>query len=187
MQYMTPDDKIVKTNTRFLGEFGVNQLIDESELAIRVDLHEGRPSTYPTRWLGFEDGGQIKYVAMHPLRVGVSLNALLNASLVNGNRELTIRGERYQIRLIDGAAPQDSEWDRLVGPIVDRDGVRRYHPIELGLGRFQAGRVSWCRDTIPDTPYERLGRGGLDALGHEFASANDHHPLFGWRPVLVVT
>lgn len=187
MPYITPSNAAVVTNPRFLGEFGSDQLVDEAELSIRVGLTEGRPSAYPTRWLGFEDEGQIKYVAMHPLKVGVSLSALLEASVVNGNRELSIRGERYRIRLLDGADPHGSEWDRLIGSVVDRDGECRYHPIEMGLGRFQTGRVSWCRDVIPDTPYGRLGRGGRDALGHEFASVGDAHPLFGWRPVLVVT
>ena len=176
---------LVPEGVEFLGEFTESELIGADALTVLLGVTVGQRNDSSGRWLGFNDNGVVKYVAMQPFRVGVSWDELASQNLALGNTQASVRGQRYTVRVLDGGPAAGGEWDRLFGAITRDLEIHRYHPIELGLGRFQAGRVSWCCNAnASDLTPRFIGRGGMSMWGEVASHAHDRHVLFGWRPVL---
>lgn len=94
--YIDPGD-------RFLGEVKPGDFIGGEELAKQIGLTNGSFLNEDTSWLKFQrPDGSLTYVAKKPIKYKISWNHINNAGAVYGDKEVTIKGKKYKIRLLRG-------------------------------------------------------------------------------------
>lgn len=208
---VSPDGQI-----RYYGAVANDDLLgDGVKIADLVDFHEGEEHEGGAPdWLKFHYRGQTLYVASQTVRHSLSWNALARAGLVAGeNRKVRVgmrrydqdvtvtdaEGNRYWVRLLQcgkSTLDHDSEWNRLIGSVVEPDGDFArfpsrygwvndlYEPAALNL-HTDRGAATWCRENVSIYGDEHgVNRGYLvpsrfHATPGEFSGWG-----FGWRPVL---
>lgn len=85
--------------------------------------------------LVFNDNGIEKLIPKKSLKHTISWDNIKAAGLVDGKKTVTIDRKTYKIRLMDESNTQkDSEWDRMMLPLVGIDGKERNK--SSAFGRF---------------------------------------------------
>lgn len=93
----------VDPGDRFLGEVKPEDFIGGEELANQIGLTSGRFLNKDTNWLKFQrPDGSLTYVAKKPIKNYISWDHINNAGAVYGDKEVTIKGKKYRIRLLRG-------------------------------------------------------------------------------------
>lgn len=123
-------------NAGFYGEVSSNELISGNDLASQIGLTAGTSQHSNEGWLKFAYEGKIQFVAKKTFRYGLSWSQINDVEAVHGDKEITIDGQRYKIRLMRGAnkdpaggysggVNHGSEWNKLMLPIreesIDKD------------------------------------------------------------------
>ena len=127
----------VDPGDRFLGEVKPEDFINGKDLASQIGLTNGSFLNENTNWLKFQrPDGSLTYVAKKPIKYKISWKSINDAGAVYGDKEVTIKGKKYKIRLLRGynesvgikdlANKEDefrgnlnvgSEWNRLLYPL----------------------------------------------------------------------
>ncbi|WP_111642023.1 hypothetical protein [Marinimicrobium alkaliphilum] len=207
----SPDGQV-----RYYGTVGNDELFGSgTKIADLVGFHKGEEhETGAPDWLKFHYRGQTLLVAAQSVRHSLSWNALAKAGLVAGeNRKVRVGmrrydqdvtvtdtdGNRYWVRLIQcgkSTLDHDSEWNRLIGGVVEPDGdfarfPSRYgwldepfEPAALNL-HTDRGAATWCRENVSIYGDEHgINRGFLVPSRFHATPADFTGWGFGWRPVL---
>ena len=146
-------------------------------------------------WLIFNDNGVEKLIPKKPLKYEISWDNIKEAGLVDGKKTVTIDGKTYKIRLMDESNTQkDSEWDRMMLPLVSIDGKEWNTSSAFGrfdrnsfkkhmknmpilanytwfkdLGGHSLGSSYWTQETSSyDGPLEATFRGEIDSMAYSY-------------------
>lgn len=194
----------------YFGEVTSSELITGNDLASLVGVSGGTSQNSNTNWLKFFIDDRIVFVSKKNIRNAVSWDMLNTANVINGSRIITIGQYQYKIGLLKGLGPDTSgyatnsydnpatygsEWNRLLYPVsidiptypktsqtIDNwanfpqddssDGLN----ISVGNGRY-----SWCQETDPLTPANRVFR-GRSSVTHLVSSTSSITTAgYGWR------
>ncbi len=196
----------------FYGEISSECFANGDQLAAAVDLSQGTVFNNNTAWLKFSLDDKILLVPKKPLRYNVSWDHLNALGIVAGSKQITIGVHTYKIRLIrgsnqspstrpsppnkyDAAQSNNSEWNRLFYPIVDKAGTSpegivygkwaKYPTVEFGIQETlpTTGVLNWCQEMTTDVNVAVM-RGYQGVNWFHGGHANSTDAGFGWRPVL---
>lgn len=206
------DDAGPGTIAGYFGEVSSSELITGDDLAGVMGVTAGTSQNNDVTWLKFYIDGKILFVAKKSIRYSISWDSLDQANVVNGDEVTVINGRVFRVRLLkglgpdttgyvndshDNAATYGSEWNRLMYPVsIDIPNYPKtsqtidnwaHFPqddssdgLNISLGN---GRRSWCQETNPSAPANRVYRGNsVTYLSSNTSSTTGTN--YGWRPVL---
>lgn len=194
---------------RFLGKAGrlaafagitpASSIPSGASFASLLSFTKGRAINGTPGWLTFQlTNGKLLHVAQMPIRTEFCWNDLLTADLLTGNRQITVGGKRYKVRLMTGSVDAlgrvaGGEWDEFMyavgatrpatykGPIL-----ANYTNAQLGL-QLSEGASNYCQETSKangenDAYCVTRAYSGISQF--TFSTKSIANANAGWRPVL---
>lgn len=138
-----------KPGAVFLGEVAEADFITTSALATLVGMQAtGTVTNASVNWLKYNYNGKVVYLAKKVHRHAMTWEALNTLKLVFGDKQFTIGGKQYVLKLLKGyATPPITNYDvstggsfnDLIYPIYN--GVAKNHPYVLAYSPKQAAYV----------------------------------------------
>ena len=189
------------TDTGYMGYVPSSDFITGSELIDLLDFRDGVDQNSDAGWLKFYVGtraacnytGQEKVllIAKQSFKHTVSWDQINNSQLVSGKRTVSINGHSYNVRLMTGgeASPgTGSEWNELIYRVhaeqpESKSNWETFDTIETNITRGD-GRYTWCQETPPFKPTERVCLGYYGLAIWLTGSSSFSNTSTGWRPVL---
>lgn len=98
----------------FFGEVPVDELISGSSLSMMIGLRAGTEQFSDEPWLKFVRKGKILFVAKKCFRYDLNWESIKEVNAVDGSRRLSIGGNSYRIRLLEGSSSNPSKWDETI-------------------------------------------------------------------------
>lgn len=178
----------------YLGEVSEAELISATALQTETTFTSGSAtSTYANAgWLKFAYKGKILYIAKRTMRNNLTWSQLHALNMVFG-RDITIKGYPMSVRLLTGGAiaglTVPCEWNDLMYTVSDSGPTPNlwasFTNAELSV--TGTGAYSWCQETNPDSPTQRIMRGGNATTGITTFFAQQNATPFtaaAWRPCI---
>lgn len=190
----------------YYGRLTSADFITIPQLRSRVGMTQGTPLQESPEWLKFMIDGKILYVTTRLVQNGPTWKYYNDLGVANGEKVITIRGNDYRVRLLEGANPGRttppttgnadtvdtglSEYSRLIpnvysganapsmeGPRFDSIGAGS---LDVGLG---IPNSTFCREHYGT---DCLLRGGGAALvtSSYLRGMDTANPYWAWRPCL---
>lgn len=173
-----------------------------------LNMSDRFPAVNDSDWIVMSDNGVEKIFPCKPILYNVSFNELKEAGVVDGSKVVHMNGSDYKVRLFSGASKDDilvdgtvawsvksSEWNRLIYPIHDGDGVpldivdhelfaslSLFNNYDLAMGP-ELETVTWCSEADVEKG-RAVVRGGLGPHILIRERLDDSDPRIGWRPLL---
>lgn len=198
----------------YLGEVLDTDLVTTNELNDILATGFNPGYMYSSNWLKFTLDGRILFVSKIPLFRNITWNQLNDSNLINGDREVSIKGYRFKIRLLKGLGPNQedgpipgvfryditqtwgSEWNRLFYPLIEN--ILAYPKTSQEGPNWESNNwvsnfiyntstsyESWCQETIPTNPQLSITRGNNTYVtACKAVSKSNSEIAVGWRPVL---
>ena len=191
--------------TPFKGVVKSSDFINGPALASLVGMTGGTPINDNSGWLHFvEYDGLELYIAKKPIRKNVTWEQINTAQGSNG-KEITIKGEVYVIRFINGKSDAVKyAWNRYMYNVFngnDRSGFPAntpvwgyYTPAMLGVAvsnESSDGSHTVCNEVYPSPAgFYCRGNGGSSSANKGILStwyivSNTPQQWYGWRPLLI--
>ena len=178
------------TKSGFFGEVTSDEFITGNDLAVEIGLINGHSYSNDTKWLKFihdlnGNEQKILFVAKNPIRYAVSWNDLNTLGAVYGEKIITIKNNKFKVRLMKTASKdydpaeilkdgldregiaeriaKQSEWNDLMLPIHIDTTNKRYANSSFYYSGYIKYPPSWHIDYTNDDLYE------LATFGQDFA------------------
>lgn len=193
----------------FLGEVSNAQFTSYSNIAALSGISQGTIHGEGSGFLKFILDTKELLIPKKPIRLAASWDTLNAAGCVFGQKQITVGGVKYKVRLLTGAdsnpavswggagifvhyypGTHNSEWSRLFYPIIKDDP---YVPIPPGnlTGPYTSDDLEmnqtiyqWCQETASNNSTYRIIRGANYASDiYHFVSSHANNND-GWRPCL---
>ena len=205
-------EELITGGGNFLGEVSNAQLVSYTQLASLAGVSQGTPHAEGAGYLKFILDGKELTVSKKPIRLAASWDTLNAAGCVFGQKQITIGGKTYKVRLLKGAdsnpavswggagifvhyypGTHNSEWSRLFYPIIRDDPYVPIPPAKL-TGPYTTDDLEmnsviyqWCQETASNNSTYRIIRGGNYASDiYHFVSSHANNND-AWRVVLEKT
>lgn len=186
-------DKLIAGNwvEGYYGQVTPNDLISPEVLTDLLGIDASKIINQENNlWLKFSYNGKTILIAQKPTAKNVSYNELESLNLVIGNRIVTLKDQRYAVRIPKGLAADDyRELEDLLFHCSENDPRaifwERFTDTELGVGSTGiGGEWNWIfKNQGNPSNYIKLGTGLLSEITTSPASSDLSR---GFRPVLIL-
>jgi hypothetical protein len=197
----------------YFGTVSSSDFIDGDSLAGAVGLSAGISQYSTTDWLKFAYEGKILLRPMKAIRMAISWDSINDASVVFGDKTVTIGELDFKVRLMKGALTNPSkdgnpdrgaigsEWNTLMLPIHEEAPSDWANPkfvnsptedwaVDFTDGdllthhNYGKGSYVWCQETIEGSGDSRVIRGYYGVSNSGLFPSSDSSSYLGWAPVL---
>lgn len=181
---------------QYLGIVSYQDTISGAALATAVALNSGTNINSTGGFLKFIDEGKEILVARLPFKSSISWDQLNAAKLIKGEKQISIQGHQYKVRLLTGGNGDPSsaaggEWNKYMysvsagrpasynGPIFEN-----YADNVLLIGNASNIRSTLCQEIQAGVSANCIRRGRTSVDWYGGIPRNDNGTTVYWRPVL---